>query len=124
MFHTFAERDSEDTKLATVGSSITRQRAAPNVVEIADLVLKLYILEEGYPVCNLRVTLCNIGLTRIVYIATITIQSSSYFYNFENNHVIMVPPQQVFFHQNKCILPYLSRYYWRDIPELHCMVEH
>ena len=49
--------DSEDNELATVGSSISRQRAAPNHAALAACIgLKLYILEEGYPVCNFRVT--------------------------------------------------------------------
>ena len=41
--------DSEDTELATVDSSITRQRAAPHCVALAALVKKLCILEEGVP---------------------------------------------------------------------------
>ena len=56
---------SEDTKLATVGSRITRQRAAPNCVVLAALVYKLCILEEGHPVCDFEVTLCNIGLIHL-----------------------------------------------------------
>ena len=54
--------DSEDYKLATVGRSIIRQRAAPNCIALAALVYKLWILEEGHPVCDFEVTLCNIGL--------------------------------------------------------------
>ena len=37
IFHKFAD-DSNDTKLATVGSSITRQRDVPNVVTLAAFV--------------------------------------------------------------------------------------
>ena len=35
--------------------------AAPNGVALAALVYNLSILEEGHPVCDFEVTLCNIG---------------------------------------------------------------
>ena len=63
--------DSEDTKLATVGSRIIRQMAAPNRVALSAWVYKLRILEEGHPVCDFEVTLCNIGLTSHSFNASI-----------------------------------------------------
>ena len=50
-----------------IGSSIIRQRAAPNCVAIAALVYNFFF-EEGHLVCHFEVTLCNIGLILILFI--------------------------------------------------------